>query len=696
MILPEPICQYIGNWIMGQRTLGYILLGPDGEVRMWGGALERLGIKMLQEGKPIADQLLFMEGMLPMEETSIHLAMVKPDVRHSLDLHLFQIDDGYGLIVMDATETERQLAIWQQKANELALGGRQTAVEQLQALSTETKTALANFLQVLNIAALEREPNGEFSLIGKAPLWLTQLCPEAAAQPCFLSPGNVFSFLDNFLHDAEHLWKQNTIDYLKSGLWIETDEESNEHLLEATAIDTGQHKMLLISRDTCLIDEKQELIQKGRDLAIRQGAGHRLQAELEARIHRRTEALEKANARLAAELEQRKALEQERSRLALHLQQAQKMEAIGTLAGGIAHDFNNILSAVIGFSELSLSEIPKNSKLHTNVQHVLAAGHRAKALIRQILTFSRHSEPEVKPVQLETLAKEALKLLRASLPATIEIRQEIKSHGYVMADPTQIHQVIMNLCTNASQAMSTTGGVLELRIKESTISQRGVADAPDLQPGPYLELVVKDSGEGMTREVLARIFEPFFTTKAKGEGTGMGLSVVHGIVQSCRGTIQVTSKPGKGAIFRVLLPAMPPVTSEQSASVTDLPTGEERILFVDDEAALINLAVRSLSMLGYDVKAETDGAKALDMFATAPSAFDLVITDMNMPKMTGEQLAKAMLKIRKDVPIILCSGYIEAVTEESIKKLGIKGYLMKPIAMTDLAKTIRVVLDAKA
>jgi signal transduction histidine kinase len=679
---------------MEQRTLGFLVLGAGGEIRSWGGALNQLGIDDLQEGKPVAGRLIFMEGLLPMSRPSIHLSMIKLDERHSLDVHLFKIENGYGLILMDSAETERHLAAWQQRANEMALHPSDLQMSP-ETAGLATADSLENFLGTLNIAALTMDARGDFAYLGRAPSWMEKVCPNLSDRTSDLSPDNSFSFLDNFLHDAHEFWSREKPGFAKSGLWIETDDEANEHLLEATALNTGKMKLLLISRDICMIDEKRALIQKGREFALTQGAFKRLQDELEARVRLHTDELEQANARLAKELAQRKQLEHERSQLALHLQQAQKMEAIGTLAGGIAHDFNNILSAVIGFSELSLTEIPIGSKLYTNLQQVLAAGQRAKGLIRQILTFSRQSKPEIQPVQLGSLTKEALKLLRASLPASIEITQDIRSQGYVVADPTQMHQVIMNLCTNAGQAMPAEGGRLELTVRDRHLGAENIADHPDLQPGPFLELVVKDNGHGIPPEVRNRIFEPFFTTKAKEQGTGMGLSVVHGIVKSCQGSIQVTSRLKSGTAFHVLLPAMPEVEIQHKPAAADLLGGSERILFVDDELPIAKLAVQGLGLMGYRVQAETDSPQALSIFSESPGFFDLVITDMNMPNLSGKQLAVEMLKIRPDLPIILCSGFSEPISEQSAEELGIKGYLVKPIGIKELAKSIRTILDAK-
>lgn len=695
MKLPDAISRYIGSWLWGQGALAYVLLGHDTRVLQWGGALSQLGIKPLKKGKPIADQMFFMEGLLPLHQPAVYMAMIQPDSHHCLDLHLFRTDAGYGLILMDAAEAGSRLTAWQQKANATALQNEKQLPTCARGRFSERDASLERFTDALGYAALVLGPEGALSLLGDPPPWLPKLCPQAIAQPCTLSSRNTMSFLDNFLNDAHGFWAKESFGYIKSGLWIETDPAGDEHLLEATALNTGKHKYLLISRDTCMIDEKQALIQKGRSLSLSNGRGKRMQAELEARVRRHTVELEEANARLAHELAKRKELEKERAQMSLHLQQAQKMEAIGTLAGGIAHDFNNILAAVIGFSELSLAKIAKDSKLHTNIQQVLSAGWRAKGLINQILTFSRQSEPEVQPVQLGMLAIEALKLLRASLPAAVEIRQEINSNGIVMADPTQLHQVIMNLCANAGQAMGASGGELLLRLNNCDIGSEGTRGHPDLPPGPYLELVVRDSGPGMSEDVLARIFEPFFTTKAKGEGTGMGLSVVHGIVKSCGGVIDVQSQVRVGSTFCVLLPAASQTEARQSASSKNFPTGHERILFVDDEAAIMEFASEALGMLGYQVHAENDGARALALFSEAPFNFDLVITDMNMPNMSGKQLAVALLNVRPDIPILLCSGYSETMNEAHASDMGIRGYMMKPVALKELARRVRTLLDEK-
>jgi len=383
----------------------------------------------------------------------------------------------------------------------------------------------------------------------------------------------------------------------------------------------------------------------------------------------------------------------EKNRLQHQLQQAQKMESIGTLAGGIAHDFNNILSGIIGFTEIALQDTPKGSELQANLQKVLKGGDRAKDLVKQILTFSRQSELEPKPVKIKTIITEALKLLRASLPTTIEMHQNLQSNSAVMADPTQIHQILMNLCTNAGQSMQEKGGVLEVSLTEVKLDYEFAAHHSEFTPGTFIKLTVGDTGPGIPPEIQDRIFDPFFTTRGKSEGTGMGLSVVHGIVQAYGGTITIDSKPGEGAVFNIFLPV---VESEDALEIkTEEPLfyGTERILFIDDEEFQVDLGRQMLERLGYKVVTETSSLKALELFRNHPEDFDLVITDLTMPKMTGDELGKEFIAIRNDIPIIILTGYSQRITEDNIKRMGFKGFAMKPVVMKELAKKIREVLD---
>jgi signal transduction histidine kinase/ActR/RegA family two-component response regulator len=387
-------------------------------------------------------------------------------------------------------------------------------------------------------------------------------------------------------------------------------------------------------------------------------------------------------------------VEQQR-RMQEHLAQAQKMEALGTLAGGIAHDFNNILTAIIGCAELISLEVAPGSLIERNLQELLKASYRARDLVKQILAFSRRSEQERRPTPIDSLLREAMKLLRASLPSTIEIRSEIEaSGGVVLANPVQIHQVVMNLCTNSAQAMEEKGGTLTIGLQAVEIDADR-AKKKEVRPGRYLCLSVKDTGKGIPPEIREKIFDPYFTTKEVGKGTGLGLAVVQGIVKGHGGFIEVSSEVGRGATFEVFFPLVDGVegTAEVKPS-QKVPLGRrERILFVDDEPALVEVGRQMLERLGYEAEVRTQSLEALELFAREGMRFDLVITDMTMPGMTGDRLSQELLRIRPDIPIILCTGYSERISSEEARKMGICQLLLKPLVMQELAETIRRALD---
>ncbi|MBW1704476.1 MAG: PAS domain S-box protein [Deltaproteobacteria bacterium] len=383
-------------------------------------------------------------------------------------------------------------------------------------------------------------------------------------------------------------------------------------------------------------------------------------------------------------------------RMEKQFRQAQKMEAIGTLAGGIAHDFNNILGSVIGYTELADLDLPDGVKAKYNLKAVLKACDRAKDLVNQILAFSRQSEEKRRPIQIAPIVKEALKLLRATLPANIEIRRQVKEDmAIVEADSTKIHQVLMNLCTNAAHAMQGKSGVLEVSLKNVQLDADVVLRHKGLAPGPYLLLTVSDTGHGMTPDMVERIFDPYFTTKDKGVGTGMGLAVVHGIVRGYGGAIEVQSEIGEGSTFHVYLPVVEREATKEPEILESLPAGNENILFIDDEPGLVDIGRQMLQRLGYEVVTRTSSIEALELFRTKPDSFDLVITDMTMPQMTGDKLAGEFIKLRPNIPIILCTGYSAYISEEKAKNMGIRAFAMKPLVLRDLAKTVRKVLDEK-
>jgi signal transduction histidine kinase/DNA-binding response OmpR family regulator len=393
--------------------------------------------------------------------------------------------------------------------------------------------------------------------------------------------------------------------------------------------------------------------------------------------------------------ERRRAIE-EKMRMAAQLRHSYKMEAIGTLAGGIAHDFNNILSSVIGFTELSLMDVNKGGLLESNMQEVYRAGLRARDLVKQILTFARKDESHVQPTQVSTIAQEATKLIRSIIPAYIDVQLQVDSESLVMADPTQIHQIFMNLFTNAAQAMETDGGKLTVRIAQTHLNRSFISMHTGFIPGEFLKITVADTGYGIAQDKLEKIFDPYFTTKGRGEGTGLGLSVVHGIVQACKGEIAVESEVGRGTTFSIYLPV-----SERKATVTaarpfKLPPGTERILFIDDERPISEMSQQRLSLLGYRVTVAHSSLEALDRLSAGPDDYDLIITDMTMPQMSGDRLAMEAKKINPKVPIILCTGYSKKISPEKAAAIGIDAFLMKPVALDEMAETIRKVLDTRS
>jgi len=388
----------------------------------------------------------------------------------------------------------------------------------------------------------------------------------------------------------------------------------------------------------------------------------------------------------------------ERDKLVAELRQAQKMEAVGTLAGGVAHDFNNMLTPILGYTELAMLQLPQGDKLRDNFAEVLKAAHRAKALVQQILTFSRQKGHELACVELSPALKECLKMLRASLPTTIEIRERICSDcGRVMADLTQMQQVLINLCTNAAHALEGNGGFIEVALEELTLVQADSVAHNNLRPGKYLRLLVSDNGCGMERAIQERIFEPYFTTKEQGKGTGLGLALVHGIVKSHNGVISVYSEPGQGSTFKIYFPVCCEAEGEEPATLLrpSLPKGKERLLLVDDEEQVLGMLREMTEFLGYKVTCFTDSRDAWEAFAREPGLFDLVITDQTMPGLTGDGLAAKILQLRPRCPIILCTGFSEVVSEEKARELGVREYLLKPVVVTDLAQALRRALNGK-
>ncbi len=413
-------------------------------------------------------------------------------------------------------------------------------------------------------------------------------------------------------------------------------------------------------------------------------------------IMRGNDKSEKLNEQLLKEIEERKQVEIEKINLEKQLQQSQKMEAIGTLAGGIAHDFNNILSIILGYAEMLQNDIEEETPAARKLDQIINAGDRATELVTQILTFSRQVEEELIPLHMDIVVKETLKMLRAAIPSTVEVSRNISQENMtVMASPTQIHQIIMNLCTNAYQSLAEDGGEIKVLLSPATIGLNDKIGHDELlHPGEYVLLEVSDTGVGISEENIRRIFEPYFTTKSKEEGTGLGLSVVHGIVKTLHGEIAVHSVLGEGTTFQIYLPVhhvQLGLRFDQDTKI--ISGGNERILLVDDEGSLLKMIHMMLEDHGYRVKSFSSGIDAMYEFKREPEAFDLVVTDLTMPGLAGDRFSQEVLKLRPDIPIILCTGFSNRITEENALKIGVRKFFLKPLHTGQLTETIRKLLD---
>ncbi len=504
------------------------------------------------------------------------------------------------------------------------------------------------------------------------------------------------------LKESQNRYRQ-LIDQAADGIFV-VDEKGNYTLVNSAfcrMIGYAEQELLALNVLDTYPDELRDV---GRDRISRVVAGESLRFE---RVMKRRDGsiffVEMSVSRLddgrqqgiIHDITERKKAEEEKKKLEVQLSQAQKMEAIGTLAGGVAHDFNNILLAVLGYAQLALEDISSPEKARRDIMEVLKAGDRARDLVNQILTFSRKTEAVSSPLDLRGALLESLKMIRAIIPSSIEIRQDLADTGLIVSNQIQIQQILMNLCTNAAHAMEEKGGVITIGLGKERLTDDAAAGSLGLMPGTYLRLRVADTGHGMTGETMQRVFEPYFTTKEIGSGTGLGLSVVHGIIKSLGGAIHCSSEPGKGTTFDIFLPeAESSKGTESLHREGSMPTGTERILFVDDEPALAELARELLDKLGYRVTVRTSSIEALDLFVKDPDGYDLVITDMTMPGMTGDVLAEKIIGTRSDIPVILCTGYSNHISERKAKELGIREFIMKPFEMKDFAAKVRRVLDA--
>lgn len=465
---------------------------------------------------------------------------------------------------------------------------------------------------------------------------------------------------------------------------------------------TRQDLVARIRAGQRILDFQKKLIKAHQDLESEIEVRRRAEADLAAYldqleeiVKRRTLDLTQAKEQLESELQERKKWEEEKGRLEKQLLQAQKLEAVGTLASGIAHDFNNILFNIMGYSEMVLDDLEEDSVARSNVEEVLKATGRAKELVEQILTFSRQNETKRQTLRIQPILKETLKLLRSTIPTHITFQEKIDMDcNPILADPVQIHQILINLCTNAYHAMQESGGILEVSLTEVNVGLEEYHRNLKHVPGNYLKLSVKDTGHGIEPAIMPRIFEPYFTTRKPGQGNGMGLAVTHGIVENYGGWINVASEPGQGATFDLFFPVIDTQNNMKDVlSNEPLPGGTEHILLVDDEKTLLPMLEHVLKRLGYEITSFNRSDEALSAFQKDPEKYDLVITDQAMPYMIGSELAKRILSLRSNMPIILFTGFSDLLTEEKAKTLGIRAYIMKPIIKHDLAKTIRNVLD---
>ncbi len=415
---------------------------------------------------------------------------------------------------------------------------------------------------------------------------------------------------------------------------------------------------------------------------------------LEKRVEDRTLQLSNANQDLKKEIEIRQKFERERAELEKQLYQLQKMETIGTLAGGIAHDFNNILTPILGYTDMALEELPEESNLRFDIEQINNAAHRGKDLVQQVLTFSREVDFANKPIQLQPIVAEALNLIKASFAPGVEITQHFDQKiGTVLADPIHIHQIVMNLCTNANHAMVKSGGTLDVRLEAVKLDQRTADKIPNLKKGSYIRLTISDTGHGMDIKTKERIFEPFFTRKEVGSGSGLGLSVVHGIISNYGGAIVVDSSPGKGSTFIIYLPKYAGELVELDKLNKKLLKGDEHILFVDDEPEITFMGKKMLENLGYKVTIASNSISAFEEFKTDPSGYSLLVTDQNMPNMTGTELAYKMKTIKPALKVIIITGYSDTLSNEVLEESGVSEVLLKPMVLDDFSKVIRRVLD---
>jgi PAS domain S-box-containing protein len=626
--LPAAVRAFIHSQFIDPKTPAYLLVDPHGNLINWGGELSAYGMTALQSGTPVGRQIPVLEGLFPITELPLALPWIEVDAGQIVDIHLFsQTDEGVWVLILDATPEASMHAILQQRVNALSVLCEQ------QIKTVEQYRALQHTLEEHAFQGFLIHQDG---LIRMANPTLARL----------------------FGYDSPAALLGQDLSLLVA--------PPEEHGYRA--------KNLLALRQPGAVAERTEWYGRHKD-----GVPLWLESRTAAASWQGNPAILLVVHDITA-----------RKRLEAQLAQAQKMATFGLLTGGIVHDFNNILTAIIGYTELSLSTLPQVERLFTYLQAVLRASQQARDLILQLLAFFRHNTPERQPIRPYYLVKEALTILAAALPSTIVVRQRLERNtGVILANPTQIHQVLLNLCMNAEHAMRHTGGELEITLETVEVDKIMAPATPALPPGTHMRLSVRDTGHGIPPEVIEHIFEPFFTTKQPGEGTGLGLSTAHSIITDHGGHISVNSTPGQGSVFVVYLPCIPTPPTPPETDEDILVSSPSRILFVDDDPTLARLGHETLTRLGHHVVACTGGAEALAAFRATPQYFDLVITDQIMPQMTGVMLAREIRQLRSNIPIILCTGFSPALHPDNAATLGVQAILTKPMQVREIIRVIQ-------